>query len=437
MFAYTILSRSFFSNNKSRLKIIPLACVFLFCTNSIGQTDYAKRIMDSLCSDRYDGRGYVNQGDIRAADFIIRELENIGLSQFKNHTFEQTYSFNVNTFPTTMEVVLGNDTLIPGANYLVDPSSGTAQGNFDLVEINSENWQSIYNGRLNWKALKADQKIFAFNFTDINDKEKLKELNALAHEAMNYFPSIWVTRDKKMYSVGRSQKNYPLIQIDSAVYHTVEKVRLKINNKYIPEYQSKNVIGYIPGKKKKAYVAFSAHYDHLGRMGIDTYFPGANDNAFGVAMLLSLANYYKKNPPPFSIVFCFFSGEEAGLLGSQYFVSHPFFKLNKVKFVLNIDIMGAADKGITVVNGTKHEDEFNRLVEINKEKNYLAEIKKRGPTANSDHYFFSESGVPAFFIYSMGSVTNYHDIYDTAENTPLHKFNEVQALIIDFVKTLK
>lgn len=424
-------------NYSRRLKIVVHLIVLFLCNQSFTQTNYAKQIMDSLCSDHYDGRGYVNQGDVRAADFIIRELENIGIAKFKKQSFEQFYMFNVNTFPSTMEVVLGEDTLIPGANYLVDPSSGTAQGSFDLTEINSENWQAIYGGRLNWKSLKEDQKIFAFNFTDINDKEKLKELNAVAHEAMNYFPCIWVTRDKKMFSVGRSQKNYPLIQIDSAVYHTVEKVQLKINNKYIPDYQSKNVIGYIPGKKKKEYVVFSAHYDHLGRMGKDTYFPGANDNASGVAMLLSLANYYKKNPPPFSIVFCFFSGEEAGLLGSHYFVSHPFFKLNKVKFVLNIDIMGAADKGITVVNGTKHEEEFNKLVEINSKKNYLAEIKKRGPTANSDHYFFSESGVPAFFIYSMGSVTNYHDIYDTAENTPLHKFDEVQSLLIDFVNSLK
>lgn len=431
-----ILIDSFLARICNSLNVKLLALTLIACAPSFAQVDYAKRMLDSLCSERYDGRGYVNQGDVRAADFIIREIENIGLSQFKKQSFEQFYSFNVNTFPSTMEVVLGYDTLIPGANYLVDPSSGSAQGNFEVVEINSENWQTVYGGHLNWKSFEEEQKIFAFNFTDVNDKEKLKELKALAIEGMNFFPTIWVTRDKKMFSVGRTQKNYPLIQIDSAVYHTVEKVQLKINNKYITDYQSKNVIGYIPGKNKKEYVVFSAHYDHLGRMGKDSYFPGANDNASGVTMLLSLANYYKKNPPPFTIVFCFFSGEEAGLLGSQYFVSHPFFKLNKIKFVLNIDIMGSADKGITVVNGTKHEEEFNRLVEINANKNYLTEIKKRGPTANSDHYFFSENGVPAFFIYSMGSVTNYHDIYDTSDNTPLHKFNEVQALLIDFVASL-
>jgi aminopeptidase YwaD len=144
-----------------------------------------------------------------------------------------------------------------------------------------------------------------------------------------------------------------------------------------------------------------------------------------------------QHQPDYSLVFCFFSGEEAGLVGSNYFVSHPYFKLNKVKFVLNIDIMGAADKGITVVNGATHEETFNKLVAINDEKKYITDVKKRGAAANSDHHFFSEAGVPAFFIYSMGSVTNYHDIFDTAENTPLTKFDEVQQLVIDFLKTIE
>ena len=128
-------------------------------------------------------------------------------------------------------------------------------------------------------------------------------------------------------------------------------------------------------------------------------------------------------------------GEEAGLEGSKHFVSNPYFKLKRVKFVLNVDIMGGAEEGITLVNGTIHEEAFAIFEKINAEKNYLNRIKKRGPTANSDHYFFSQSGIPSFFIYAMGNVKNYHDIYDTAENTPLNKFDAVQSLLIDFVKT--
>ena len=218
------------------------------------------------------------------------------------------------------------------------------------------------------------------------------------------------------------------------------KFYLYNDNKYVPKYTNQNVIGYIPPKKKgflrpEKYIVFSAHYDHLGKMG-QAIFPGANDNASGVAMLLSIAKYYVKNPLKYGIVFCFFSGEEAGLEGSKYFVSHPYFKLKKVKFVLNIDIMGGASDGITVVNGSKHVKYFDKMVTINDDNKYLNKVTKRGETSNSDHYFFSKSGVPAFFIYSGGIVKNYHDIYNTAENTPLNKFDEVQSLLIDFVEEL-
>lgn len=404
---------------------------------SFSQREYALELLDTLCSPHFDGRGYVNKGDVRAADFLAEELARIGVMPLKNFTYHQSYKFNVNTFPYPIQVVLGDDTLIPGDDYILDPASGTAGGSFKLTEINSENFYSTYGGKPRFDLEEKGQHIYAFNFMDVTDKEKLKVIHGYVAEAMNYFPVMWVTNKKKTWSVGRSQKNYPMIEVDSASYQLVDSVSLKIHNKYYPKYETKNVIGCIPGKKKNKYIVLSAHYDHLGRMGADTYFPGANDNASGCAMLLSIAKHYAQHTPDYSLLFCFFSGEEAGLVGSNYFVMHPYIKLSKIKFVLNIDIMGAADKGITVVNGSTHEEAFNTLTAINQNKNYIPEVKKRGAAANSDHHFFSEAGVPAFFIYSVGSVTNYHDIFDTAENTPLTKFDEVQQLIVDFVDTIR
>ena len=404
---------------------------------SFAQKDYAKSILDTLCSEHFDGRGYVNNGDVRAADFIVDELKKIGVQPFKNKPFTQEYQFNVNSFPYPIEVVLGEDTLIPGADYLVNAISGTAQGDFKVVEINKDNYQDVTQGKINFKLMDPSQTIFAFNFLGTKNKELLKEINALAYQTTQYFPVITTTASKQMYSVGRQQSNYPLISIDSAAYKTVSSASIKVTNKYLPNYTSKNVIGLIPGKKKKKYVVFSAHYDHLGRMGPDALFPGANDNASGVAMLLSLAKYYMQNRPKYSVVLCFFSGEEAGLVGSNYFVNHPYFPLKKVKFVLNVDIMGGAEEGITLVNATSHMKEYEKMVAINDKLKLLDKVKKRGQTQNSDHYYFSESGVPAFFIYANGNVKNYHDIYDTAENTPLNNFDEVQALLQAFVAEIK
>ena len=417
-------------------KQLLLSIFFFVSALSHAQLDYAKRIVDTLCSPHFDGRGYVNNGDVRAGDFIANELRNLGVESFDEGYFQE-YEFNVNTFPHPVEVILGkNDTLKPGTEYLVNPISGTAQGEFKVIEINKENFIDKYNGDITFSLMDPSQTIFVFNCMDVVNKDLRNKIISLSYECTKYFPSAYITNDKLMYSVGRKQSNYPLITIDSAAYKSVDKIQLKVNNKYIPDYKAKNVIGVVPGKKKKKYVLFTAHYDHLGRMGPDTYFPGANDNASGVAMLLSLAKHYMQNKPKYTMVFCFFSGEEAGLLGSKYFVEHPPIKLKKIKFVINIDIMGGAGKGITVVNATKHEKAFKDMLELNEAWHFLPEVKSRGTSANSDQHFFSENGVPAFFIYSMGSVKNYHDINDTAENTPLTNFEAVQELLERFVQSL-
>lgn len=422
---------------RSNIRLLLTLLLSLASFHSLyAQKEYAKHIMDTLCSPHFDGRGYVNQGDVRAAEFIRDELQRLGVAAIKKHDYFQDYSFSVNTFPHEIIVALDGDTLVPGEEYLVHPYSGTVQGEFDVVEVNTSNWYTVFKEQLDWNLHQKGQHMYALNFTDVEDEEQRARIMQYAYQSMRYFPCIWVEKEKQMYAVGRGQANYPFITIDSADYHSAARAYLKINNKFIPDYQTKNVIGMIPGKKKRKYVVFSAHYDHLGRMGKDTYFPGANDNASGVAMLLSLAKYYQANKPEYSIVFCFFSGEEAGLEGSKYFVEHPFIKLNRIKFVLNIDIMGGASKGITVVNGRELAEAFSQLQSINEEFKLLNTIKSRKLTQNSDHYYFSQYGVPAFFIYSEGKVQNYHDVYDTAENTPLEKFDEVEQLLRKFVEKL-
>ena len=98
--------------------------------------------------------------------------------------------------------------------------------------------------------------------------------------------------------------------------------------------------------------------------------------------------------------------------------------------------MGSGEEGITAVNATLFPKEFELLTRINMKKKYLKAIKSRGPAANSDHYFFTEAGVPAFFIYTMGSNKNYHDVFDKYENLTFSAFENIGNLIIDFVRKL-
>ena len=170
-------------------------------------------------------------------------------------------------------------------------------------------------------------------------------------------------------------------------------------------------------------------------MGDKTIFPGANDNASGIAMLLYLANHYMElgSNPKYSIAFMAFGAEEAGIVGSKYYTENPLFTLDNIKLLLNLDLMGFGEKGITIVNGRIYQKEFNVLSSINQKKNYVKEIKARGRAMNSDHYYFSEKGVPSFFIYTRGGPGAYHDIYDTAETIDLSSFQNVTQLLIDYV----
>jgi hypothetical protein len=63
-------------------------------------------------------------------------------------------------------------------------------------------------------------------------------------------------------------------------------------------------------------------------------------------------------------------------------------------------------------------------------------VASRGAAANSDHYFFTQKGVPAFFMYTMGPNKHYHDVYDTYEELSFNKFNSIYQLLIDFEKVI-
>ncbi len=186
-----------------------------------------------------------------------------------------------------------------------------------------------------------------------------------------------------------------------------------------------------------SFIVFTAHYDHLGKMGKETIFPGANDNASGASVLLDLANYYtnKAETGNYCYVFIAFGGEEAGLVGSKYFTEHPSFALDKIKFLINLDLLGNGEEGITVVNGRLHKKEFETLVKINDEKGYLEAVNARGKARNSDDYYFTEKDVPAFFIYTLGKNKAYHDIYDKPETLLFPEYNDLFDLLTDFVST--
>ena len=216
-------------------------------------------------------------------------------------------------------------------------------------------------------------------------------------------------------------------------------MRLRLDATLVPAYSTQNVVGYLPGTARPdSLLVLSAHYDHLGQLGRATYFPGANDNASGVAMLLELAAYYARpeNRPAYSVAFLAFGAEEAGLVGSRYFVEHPLVPLANIKLLANLDLLGTGSEGLTVVNGRVFERQFAQLQQLNAAHHYVPSLAARGRAANSDHFYFSERGVPALFFYTRGGISAYHDVLDRPETLPLTTFSAVFDLLRDFLNQL-
>lgn len=397
--------------------------------------NYAKTCLNTLCSEALHGRGYVQDGDLKAAIFLGQELKKWKAISFDS-TYFQGFTFPVNRFPGAMRLAFDGKDLSPGKDFIIHPESPSISGSYEAIYVDAK----LLSKTKKWEKILAegnDQQVAILDPRNCDEKQLqiLEKLWSLNHP---FAALVRIETNKLTWWVGRKKAKKPrFLMHESAWNKKPRTIQLEVDARFNYEHTAQNVIGYIEGAEvPDSFIVFSAHYDHLGRMGSETYFPGANDNASGTSMLLQLAAYYYRVPPKYSVVFCFFAGEEAGLLGSKHFTDHPLFPLEKIKMVLNLDIFGTGDEGITVVNAKEQSAIFDGLSAVNEEKNLLPSVKPRGQTQNSDHYPFSMQGVPAVFIYTRGGIAAYHDIYDRADTLPLTAYENLFKLLVFYCNTL-
>jgi aminopeptidase YwaD len=400
--------------------------------------DYAREAVNILASDSLKGRGYVENGDKLAADFIRSEFAKFGLQTF-NGSFYQEFETSVNTFPDRQSIVINGKELEAGKDYLLDPGSPSLKGTFDVISVTAD--EILDNAKFVNKLRVSSGQLIAVQTFDKSDftKEQNEQLNGVIN-FLKYHPqnpskgTIKLTRDKLTWAGSVRQNSKPTIIIHSdSLDGSLKSLKLDLKSSFIEEYTTQNVIGYVEGEHTDSTIVFIAHYDHLGMLGPQATFNGANDNASGTTMLLSLAKYYSENKPNYNTVFIAFGGEELGLIGSKYFTENPLFPLSEIKFLMNFDLAGTGDEGIQVVNGSVYRKQFDELVQINEERDLLSNIKIRGAACNSDHCMFDQQDVPGFYIYTLGGIQAYHDVYDRPETLPLTEFEDYFKLIVEFI----
>ena len=357
---------------------------------------FGRKMVDTLTSPYFWGRGYTNDGMGKAANFLAAQFKSYGLEPMEGRSFLQHFSYPINTFPGKMEVNINGKDLIPGKDFIVAPESRSIKAAGKLVKKDSVTF------------INRDEMFIVH----LDDKLTMDLAGEVAEYSM-------VNVDKK--SITGNPLNF-IVNID---------------NKFLKNFKADNICAIVKGTvKPDSVIMITAHYDHLGGLGKDTYFPGANDNASGVSLLLNLAHYYAKHPQAYSIGFILFAGEEAGLIGSKYFTENPLIPLKKIRFLVNTDLTGTGEEGITVVNATEFPKEFAMMNAVNDEGKFLVKINPRSKAANSDHYFFTEKGVPSFFFYTLGGIKAYHDVFDKAETLPLNEHEDLFKLLIKFNQKL-
>jgi Zn-dependent M28 family amino/carboxypeptidase len=168
---------------------------------------------------------------------------------------------------------------------------------------------------------------------------------------------------------------------------------------------SHNVVGILPGKKyADETVIYSGHWDHLGigkpDANGDNIYNGAVDNATGIAQLIEQARRFSLEPrPERSVVFLAVTAEEKGLLGSEYYATHPLYPLSKTVGVLNTDSMGVWGPAKNFsISGTAKLELLDALIAAGKaEGRYFTPDPhpESGGFYRSDHFSFAKAGVPA------------------------------------------
>ncbi len=404
-----------------------LALALATITSHAQDKSFANSIIEKLASEAFDGRGYVNNGDVKAARYIASEFKKAGASPM-GKSYLHPFNISINTFPDTLQVKIDGRKLAPAREFMIGGGSHEVNATFDLVHLDTSDIKnaSCFNKELSNKVVVLPA---------VAERNKhTYELNAAGYV---------FTHEKKLYwrlSDAIEVKPHFYLHTYDSIISNAKSISIKLNNKFYETYRTANVMAMIEGSTQPdSFYVFTAHYDHLGRMGKNVYFPGANDNASGTAMLLDLARHYSKpiHKPEYSMIFMAFAAEECGLFGSEYAANNPPVALNSIKFLFNLDMVGSGSDGIGMVNA-KAEPQADSLIKmINENKKYFSDIRSGGARCVSDHCAFARKKVPSIFIFTRGDEYRHYHTPSDKGPVPLTKWDELFYLLSDFMRLYK
>lgn len=416
-----------------------------------------KENLSIIASDALEGRETGQRGQKMAAAFIATYFRDLGLKGPVNGDYYQPVPlFGLGAPTVTLQsgkvelkgddfVFFGNETNGPVTLPLVYIGKGS---DADLKGIDVKDKAVLLSlpptssvmGNPTMKGLRAQGvKII---FVAMESSDDFKRLSAMSKEFMSGRLSL-----NKSESTGNNTFILTPEKAASLLNTTYDKLTKATSDGKVAkikpatatytvtsnsfEVKSENVLGFLEGTDKKdEIVVITAHYDHVGLVhgeGADKVNNGADDDGSGTVGVLSIAKAFaqaKKDGkgPRRSILFMTVTGEEKGLLGSEYYSEHPVFPLDKTVVDLNIDMIGRRDPGhkdsapyVYVIGSDKLSSELHTLSEATNKANnnlifdymYNAEDHPERIYYRSDHWNFARKNVPIIFYFD-GIHEDYH-----------------------------
>lgn len=443
-----------------------------FILQSQGQADKSKidrkdlrTFVRILSSDSLEGRGTGTSGQRKAERFMSERFKELGLNTYDQNGYLQKFKLN-QTYWGQVYIKTQNRTLENFENMVFQGSNtqneetekevvfgglGTdeelnqieVKNRLVLVFVKNLRSSSDINKRLGQRKASGviianpdNEKQFESIRSTLKDYSLQKRLslhhidtsrNTFAKwDTIRFINTISIPNSEIKNIFGRSIKELTKLQENNRIKE-VSFVKAKVRFERIHnEIETANVVGVVKGKSNKSIIV-SAHYDHLGKSGKE-YFPGADDNASGTAALLEIAEEFSETKDlEYNIVFLATSGEEAGLLGSLYHVSHPDFDPKNILCNLNLDMISRSDdkhyntKYLYCI-GTDQSKEIDTIIKkadslfdqcsfdysLNNSKD------PSGLFTRSDNYSFYKKGITAIQFFS-GLHPDYHKTTDTVD----------------------
>jgi ABC-type dipeptide/oligopeptide/nickel transport system permease component len=381
-----------------------------FDENDFNVNNVYKHI-EELSSSKYGGRLAGTEGNIQALKYIENYFKDQGVEPGgENSSYYQQFKSIVPTYNSE-----------PVLNIVDD------KGDIIKEYVSGKDYREIWgefggSGEVTGKLLFIDKQITAYKASELKDKViVIKEIQA--YEAIKYAINCGV---KAIFTVGNDRMPKDASKIGNKEGQTIliskfnstefEKLHKYAKNNYNAYFKmdysykslnTPNILGKIQGKSDE-YLIISANVDHVGSEFNGMYYPGALNNASGVAVMMEIARVIKtqKSIPDKTIILVGWNNKEGGMLGSKYYVDNPLYPLEDTE-ALVLQGLGADKTNRIIVDGVGDIGEIIRykLKKYGQDLNINTKETKYG--VGSDHETFISKGVPAVYIFS-----NFSDSYD-------------------------